>query len=148
MKILAIDQASHAGWAISNDIYGEWDMTTRKDESIGMKLIRFKAKLKEIHEAEKLDLIVYERVAGQYKSSLIHAAKLVAIIESFCEENGIQYKAYSAKEIKSFATQKGNASKAMMIQAAKELYGYNGNNDNVADALAMLNLAKYELGEK
>ena len=43
--ILALDQASHCGWALSKDLYGVWDLTTRKDEDTGMKLIRFKNKL-------------------------------------------------------------------------------------------------------
>ncbi len=144
MKILAIDQASDCGWAISKDIYGTWDLKTRKDESIGMKLLRFRSKLKEVCDTEKIDVIVYERVAGQFKASIIHAAKLVAIIESYCEEHGIEYKAYSAKEIKSFATGKGNAGKPAMIAAAKEKYGYDGESDNEADALHILHLAQQE----
>lgn len=147
MNILAIDQASNCGWAISKEIYGTWDLTTRKDESIGMKLLRFRSKLKEICDTEHIELIVYERVAGQFKASIIHAAKLVAIIESYCEENGINYKAYSAKEIKLFATGKGKAGKPLMIQAAKEKYGYDGTDDNIADALHILHLAKRDLCE-
>ena len=145
MKILAIDQASNCGWAISNEIYGTWDLKTKKDESQGMKLIRFRSKLKEICDLEGIELVVYERVAGQFKASIIHAAKLVAIIESYCEENGINYRAYSAKEIKSFATGKGSAGKPAMVQAAKDKYGYIGESDNEADALHILNLTKHEL---
>ena len=57
MKILAIDPASILGWALSNTEYGIWDLKTRKDESMGMKLIRLKSKLKEIHRLEDLDLM-------------------------------------------------------------------------------------------
>jgi len=143
-NILALDQASKLGWALSKDSYGIWDLTTRKDESIGMKLLRFEAKLIEVIELSKINLVVYERVAGRFKSSLIHAAKLVAIIESTCEKRGINYRAYSAKEIKQFATGKGNCGKPAMIAAAKEKLGYLGNNDNEADALWILELAKSE----
>ncbi len=142
MKILAIDQASNCGWAISKDIFGCWDLTTRKDESSGMKMIRFRSKLKEIVQAEGIELIIYERVAGFHKSAIIHASKMVAIIETFCEENKIAYAAYSATEIKKFATGKGNANKEAMITAAAKLYAYTGNNDNEADALHILHLAK------
>lgn len=145
MKILAIDQASNCGWAISRELYGTWDLKTKKDESQGMKLLRFRAKLKEICKLEKINLIVYERVAGIHKSSIIHAAKLVAIIESFCEENNLQYKAYSATEIKKWATGRGNAKKDLMIKMAKEKLGYQGDNDNEADALWILELAKNDL---
>lgn len=140
-RILALDQASNCGWAINNTIYGCWDLTTRKDEDTGMKLIRFRNKLKEVCESESIDLIVYERVAGMHKSSIIHAAKMVAIIETFCKDNGIGYASFSAPEIKKYATGKGNANKEKMVSAAQELYGYQGDNDNIADALHIWNLA-------
>jgi Holliday junction resolvasome RuvABC endonuclease subunit len=142
MKILAIDQASNCGWCCGKELFGCWDLTTRKDESAGMKNIRFRSKLKEIIEAEKIELVIYERVAGQYKNSIIHAAKMVAMIETFCEENGVAYAAFSAAEIKKFATGKGNANKADMILAARDKYGYAGKNDNEADALHMWHLAQ------
>ncbi len=140
-KILALDQASNCGWAIG-DLYGTWDFTTRKDESSGMKWIRLKTKLAEVHKAEKLDLIVYERPAGMHQSAVIHSAKMVAIIEEFCESNAIAYRSYSAKEIKKYATGNGNANKAAMVVAAKEKYKYDGISDNEADAMHLYNLAK------
>lgn len=145
MKILALDIASLTGWCLNNNIYGTWDLKTRKDESMGMKLIRFKSKLKEIHAAEDLDLIVYERPAGRHANSIIHQAKLIAILEEFCENTGIAYSASSASEIKKFATGKGNASKDEMIKAAKNKYGYYGNDDNEADAIHLWNLTKSKL---
>lgn len=145
MKVLALDIASTTGWCLEQGIYGTWDFKTRRDESSGMKLIRFRAKLKEIHELEKIDIMIYERPAGRHASSVIHQAKLIAVMEEFCEENGIDYRAYSAKEIKSFATGKGNAGKPQMIKAAKDKYGYTGNDDNEADAIHMWYLFKEEM---
>jgi Holliday junction resolvasome RuvABC endonuclease subunit len=148
MKILAIDPASILGWALSNTEYGIWDLKTRKDESMGMKLIRLKSKLNEIHKLEDLDLIVYERAAGRHTNSIIHQAKLIGIIEKWCEENSIEYKAYSATEIKKFATGKGNAGKPAMVKAAQDKLGYDGEDDNIADALWILNLCKSDLNLK
>jgi Holliday junction resolvasome RuvABC endonuclease subunit len=145
MTILALDIASLTGWCLNNNFYGTWDLKTRKDESMGMKLIRFKSKLKEIHNLESLDLIVYERPAGRHANSVIHQAKLIGILEEFCEQSGIQYSASSASEIKKFATGKGNASKDEMIQAAKDKYGYDGSDDNEADAIHLWNLTKDKL---
>lgn len=144
MNILSIDQASNCGWCCGDNLYGVWDFNTRKDESSGMKMLRFKAKLIEVCKLSNIQLIVYERVAGFHKNSIIHAAKMVSIIETFCEEAHIEYRAYSAKEIKKFATGNGNASKQMMIEAAKEKFGYDGNNDNEADAISMYHLVKQE----
>jgi len=134
INILAIDQASNCGWKTKN-AHGVWDFSTRKDESSGMKMLRFRAKLREVCNIEEINLIVYERVAGQHKNSIIHASKMVAIIETFCEENNIEYKAVSASEVKKFATGKGNCGKDKMIEAARLNYGYEGNNDNEADAI-------------
>ncbi len=148
LKIFAIDPASTLGWAISKLEYGTWDLKTRKDESIGMKLIRLRAKLKEINELYKPDIIVYERAAGQHKQAIIHQAKLIGIIEQWCEENKINYRAYSATEIKKYATGKGNAGKPLMIKAAQDKLSYTGNDDNEADALWILYLAKKDLSIK
>lgn len=146
MKILAIDQASRLGWAISATVYGTWDLTTRKDESHGMKLVRLRAKLAEICQSEGVTIIAYERAASQYAASVISSAKMIATIELYCTDNGIEYVGYSAKEIKMYATGKGNAKKEAMIQAAKDKYGYTGSDDNEADALHILHYAKSILG--
>jgi len=146
MKILSLDIASTTGWCLDKYLYGTWDFKTRKDESMGMKLIRFLAKLKEVYKLEKFDIVVYERPAGRHAHAIIHQAKLIGILEQFCEENNVEYKSYSASEIKKFATGKGNANKQQMIDAAKHKYHYLGNDDNEADAMHMRYLAKEELG--
>lgn len=144
-KVLALDIASTTGWCLDKGIYGTWDFKTRKDESMGMKLIRFKAKLREIHDSEKIEIIIYERAAGRHANSLIHEAKLIAVVEQFCEENGIDYRSYSAKEIKKFATGNGNASKELMIQSATKDHGYTGTDDNEADAIHLRELFRNEM---
>ena len=146
MKILSLDIASTTGWCLDKYLYGTWDFKTRKDESMGMKLIRFLAKLKEVYELENFDIVVYERPAGRHAHAIIHQAKLIGVLEQFCEENNVEYKSYSASEIKKFATGKGNANKQQMIDAAKHKYHYLGNDDNEADAMHMRYLAKEELG--
>lgn len=144
-KILAIDPASRLGWAISDVSFGEWDLVTRKDESMGMKLIRLESKLKELHDISQFTLLVYERPAGQHKNPIIHQSKLIGKIEEFCERNGVEYRGYSATEIKKFATDKGNANKEKMIEAARVKYDLlEDPTDNEADALHLLHLAKAE----
>ena len=145
IQILAIDPASILGWALSENEYGTWDLRTKKDESIGMKLLRLESKLNEIFELKHPNIIAYERAAGMHKLSIIHQAKLIGIIEQWCERKGVQYRAFSATEIKKFATGKGNAGKPKMIEAAKAKFGYLGKDDNEADALHILDLCKHEL---
>lgn len=145
-NILSIDPATLCGWAISNEIYGTWQLKLKADESWGMKLIRFKSKLTEILDAYPINLISYERPAGRNTRAIITQSKIIGIIESICEENGIDYRAYSAGEIKKYATGKGNSGKPLMISSAKEKYGYDGNDDNEADALHLLNLTSSDYG--
>jgi len=144
--ILAIDPATRSGWAISVNTYGTWDLKTRKDESWGMKLVRLRSKLTELFQAyPTIKIIVYERPAGRNTQAIITQSKIIGIIESFCQENKLEYRAYSAGEIKRHATGKGNCGKPEMIKAAKQKYKYEGNDDNEADALHLLHLAKLEL---
>lgn len=144
-KILSIDPATTCGWALSPDLYGTWNLKTRKDESWGMKLIRLRGKLVEIYQAYPFSICVYERPAGRNIPGIITQSKIIGVIESFCEEMDVAYRAYSAGEIKKFATGKGNCGKPAMIEAAQKKYGYEGDDDDIADALHLLHLAKSEL---
>jgi Holliday junction resolvasome RuvABC endonuclease subunit len=145
IKVLAIDPASKLGWAIDRMKYGVWDLRTRKDESMGMKLIRMEAKLQELFEMEHFNLLIYERPGGRNKLPIIHQSKMIGVMEQWCEKNGVQYRSYSATEIKKFATGKGNAGKPAMILAAQKKLGYTGEDDNEADAMWLLELCKFEL---
>ena len=144
MKILSLDVATHCGFC-TETASGCWDLTPKRDESKGMKLIRFKSKLREVCELENINIIVFERAAGFHKNALIVEAELHGVLKLFCEENKIEYRAYSPSEIKKFATGKGNANKQQMIEFAKSKYNYDGNDDNEADAIHLYNLAKTDL---
>lgn len=144
MRILALDIATVTGFA-TETTSGVWDFNKMKrGDSYGMRLIRFKAALREIIDLENIDIVVYERPAGQFKSSIIVASEMIGVLIALCEEKGIQYTAYSATEIKKFATGKGSAKKQDMIDAAIAL-GFNPEDDNQADAIHLYNLAKKDL---
>jgi len=142
LRILALDPATHCGYAISHQLYGVWDLTPKRDESIGMRLIRLRSKLNEILESENINLVVFERPGGRNRGALIVHSELQGQIKIICEDHKIQYRAYSSQEIKKFATGKGNCGKPAMISAAQQKLGYQGENDNEADALWLLELAK------
>ena len=144
MKILALDVATKTGFK-TETASGVWDFNKQKrGDSYGMRLIRFKSSVREILDLEKIDIVVYERPAGMFKSSIIVASEMIGVLIALCEERGIQYTAYSATEIKKFATGKGNAKKQDMIDSAVEL-GFNVIDDNHADAIHLYNLAKKDL---
>lgn len=144
MNILALDIATKTGWK-TKEASGVWDFTPKRGESIGMRVVRFKAKIREMIELVKPDLIVYELPAGLHKSSIMVASQMIGILMSECEDHNINYANESSKEIKKFATGNGNAGKPLMIKAARDL-GFDPKDDNEADAIHLYNLfvSKYE----
>ena len=147
MKMLAIDPATKCGWAHSCGESGVWDLSIRRDESSGMRLIRLRGKLDEIHRLTPVKVLVFEaarHAAPKMQGALVVQAEIQGVIKSWCEDNSIEYRGYSPSEIKKHATGKGNANKAAMKKAAIEKFG-RVEDDNEADALWLLDLAKKEL---
>lgn len=145
MKILALDPAEKFGWAISVDLFGVENFKLKSGESSGFKLIKFKAFLTKIIDTEKIEIVVYERAGGRFKNDIMSHAKWIAIIETVCIEKNVQYRAYSSGEIKTFATGKGTAKKIDMIKSAVRMYKRPIKDDNIADAMHLLHLAKKDL---
>lgn len=141
IEILALDVATKTGWRNSLS-GGTWDFSTRRDESGGMRLLRFKAKIQEIIKLQRPDLVVFERTAGFHKSALIVQAELHGVLKLILDEENIKYEAYSATEIKKIATGKGNCGKPEMIKACKEKLGIDPVDDNHADACWIYERAK------
>jgi Holliday junction resolvasome RuvABC endonuclease subunit len=147
LRILALDVATKTGWATST-ASGVWDLKIKKDESKGMRLIRLKSKIVEICSLEKIELVVFERTSGFHKNALIVQAEMHGVMKATLEELGIDYRAYSAPEIKKHATGKGNAKKDAMIEAAQNRWPtMEVIDDNHADAYWLLDLAYTDLYE-
>ncbi len=145
LKILALDLAAKTGWSVDNVTYGMENFTPRSGESAGWKLIRFKSFLIKILETEKINLVVYERAGGRFKNDIMSSAKFIAVLEIVCIEQKIEYRAYSAGEIKLHATGKGNSGKPAMIKAAIRKFKKPITDDNIADAMWLCDLAKKDL---
>ena len=151
MKILAIDPATKCGWAHSNGASGTWDLSIRRDESSGMRLLRFEAKVLEVARLIGIDVIAFESptVAQGRKANLDGmklGVKLQAIIERMCVGTDIEHIGYNLSTIKKHATGKGNASKEMMLAAARRRWpDADIEDDNEADALWLLDIAQKEL---
>ena len=151
MHILAIDPATKCGWAHSNGASGVWDLSIRRDESSGMRLLRFESKLMEVGRLVGVDVIAFEvpTVAQGRKANLDGVklgTKLQAIIERLCEGGNMEHIGYNLSTIKKHATGKGNANKEAMLAAAREQWpDVEIMDDNQADALWLLDLAQTEL---
>ena len=143
-NILALDIATKTGWK-TKTASGTWDFKPKRGESEGMRVVRFKAKVREMIAMENITLIAYERPAGRHAASIMVASEMVGVLKDLCIEFNVELACYSAKEIKSFATGNGNAGKPLMIEKAKEL-GYNPQDDNEADAIHLYRLTEQEIG--
>lgn len=148
MRILAIDIGTSCGWAIGERpliiASGVWKLQTatqRRFESVGMKWIRLRSYLKELHQAEGVQHIVVEEVRRHAGTDAAHAyGGALAVIQQWCEETGCTYEAIPVATIKRHATGKGNADKSAMIDAAMAK-GWQVEDDNHADALWLLDLS-------
>lgn len=148
MKILALDIATKCGYAYGSldteIVSGSWDFTPRHNESKGMRLVNFKRELNRLREIG-IGLLVFERVSGFHKNSLVVMAEMHGVAKEWAETAGIPYRSYSSNEIKLYATGKGNASKDEMCNAAIYKFGVDcGGDDNRADALALFHKAACE----
>ncbi len=144
-NILALDIATNTGWKTKTSS-GVWNLKPNRGESEGMRVVRFKSKVKELIELENITLVSYERPAGMHKSSIMVASEMVGVLKDLCIEKRVELACYSATEIKKFATGKGNANKDEMIKEAIRL-GFNPQDDNEADAIHLYRLTDIELNK-
>jgi Holliday junction resolvasome RuvABC endonuclease subunit len=145
LKILALDQATVTGWATDTSS-GIWNLKPNRGESEGMRVVRFKSKVREIIDMEQIGLVAYERPAGRFKASIMVSSEMIGVLKDLCIELGVELACYSATQIKAHATGKGNAKKDMMVSTAKKHFNIDIIDDNHADALWLLDLAKKDLG--
>jgi Holliday junction resolvasome RuvABC endonuclease subunit len=157
MRLLAIDPATMCGWALGRDgqIHGSgtWNLTIRRDESAGMRLVRFRSKLDEMQSSGGgIDVLIFEaaRNAGpKMQGALVVQSEIQGVLKLWCETTGVDYRGYSPSEIKKHATGKGNAGKPLMLQSAHDKWPeIRVIDDNEADALWLLDLAMKELTAK
>ena len=150
MKILALDLGTKCGWAHSTwgSGSGVWDLSIGRHESQGMRWIKFQKHLAEI--LPYTDFVAYESVARHLGTHAAHIyGGMVATLQRALTELGVDYTGVPVGTIKKFATGKGNASKAMMIDMANQYkivsdsVIYNKiTDDNEADAICLLEYAK------
>jgi Holliday junction resolvasome RuvABC endonuclease subunit len=145
MKILALDlSTAGTGWAESGGQSGVERFPTRRGESPGMRWLRFQAWLRELVGLVRPAVIAYEQAHHRGGAPTHCAHALIAIVESVAAETGIELTNRHTSQIKKHATGKGNAKKPAMLAAARERWT-DVADDNVADALWLLDLVKREI---
>lgn len=134
-NILAIDPATTSGWAQGESaglivLKGDWGHKLHTFEKLIIGLINRDTKL-----------IAYELPTGRFHNALVSHSKLAGILEKVAYEHDLGIKGYTATAIKKHATGSGRAKKRHMVLMAWKRYGYDGEDDNIADALHLLDFA-------
>lgn len=150
LKLLAIDPATKCGFAHSGGASGTWDLSIRRDESAGMRLVRLRGKLDEVKRVLGVDVVAFEaarHAAPKMQGALVVQSEIQGVIKLWCIDNKVDFRGFSPSEVKKHATGKGNANKAAMLAAAAVAFlDVNIVDDNHADALFILSLLKESLG--
>jgi Holliday junction resolvasome RuvABC endonuclease subunit len=146
LTILAIDLGTTTGWAVrARDLqiaYGFVSFKPQRFEGGGMRFLRFKRWLSEIHTmTNDIHAVYFEEVRRHAGVDAAHVyGGLMATLTSWCEHRNIPYQGVPVGAIKKHATGKGNAGKDEVI-AAMRVKGHPVSDDNEADALALLHWA-------
>ncbi|KKK65646.1 hypothetical protein LCGC14_2972040, partial [marine sediment metagenome] len=85
IRILALDFGDPTGWAHSNGTSGIWRMNIQRDESGGMRLLRFEHKIKEVYKSVGIDLIVWEAILDAHRPKGLAGVKLHSKFQAIVE---------------------------------------------------------------
>lgn len=142
MKILAFDLATKCGWAFKDNgkkaKHGTETLENKKWDGAGVRFIKFNKMVHDLLERFEPDLVVFEGVRRHRGTDAAHVyGGFMATLQTVCEGKGVPYTAYGVTEIKKFWSGNGYADKNAMIKVARDR-GYDPEDDNAADALAIL----------
>lgn len=145
MSVLALDLGTTTGFALRADacgsvVSGSWKFAPKRHEDAGMRFVRFRTTLDDMHKASGIKTIYFEEVRRHAGTTAAHIyGGFMAVLKAWCVDHSVSYQSVPVGEIKKFWTGKGNASKEMMIAEAQRR-GHEPEDDNEADALAILAL--------
>lgn len=144
--ILALDLGTTTGWALQHldgsIISGTESFKPQRFEGGGMRFLRFKRWLNELLSASHcINAVYFEEVRRHAGVDAAHAyGGFMGQLTAWCEYQNIPYQGVPVGTIKKHATGKGNAGKEEIV-AAMKARGYQPDDDNEADALALLHWA-------
>jgi Holliday junction resolvasome RuvABC endonuclease subunit len=144
--ILSLDLGTRTGWALrtvdGRVTSGSQSFKSGRFDGGGMRYLRFRRWLTELKaSAGGIDEVHFEEVRRHAGVDAAHAyGGFLATLTAWCEHQGIPYSGTPVGAIKKHATGKGNADKATVVVAMRAK-GFAPEDDNEADALALLMLA-------
>jgi len=144
--ILALDPAKVTGAAHSSGYLDVWRIGQHESEHRGKQFARMRRNIHDIARTLGIDFIAFEdAAAGSHKWNTQRFHNQLAGIVILCAaELEVPFRTYKPNTIKKFATGNGRADKSQMIASAQQQLGINPPDDNAADALWILELAKRE----
>jgi len=143
MATLALDLGTATGWALRDHTglitSGTASFRNGRFDGGGMRYLRFQNWLAELDRLSgPIAAIWFEEVRNHKGVDASHVyGGLMATLTAWAEMRGVPYRGVAVGTIKRFATGKGNANKAAMMEAARKR-GFDPKDDNEADAIAIL----------
>lgn len=143
MNVLAIDPSNRTGFAHSDGYRGVELLTRAADTHPGQRLIRFEEWLHEMLTNHPADLVAAEDASFGSHNPSIQAQhnELRGIIHLVAAEFGVKVKLFNPMTIKVHATGNGHAKKPAMVKACQFHIDPSVVDEDVADALWILDLA-------
>lgn len=140
--MLSLDLGTQTGWAVGGHdgimSSGTKSHKPSRFEGGGMRYLKFTRWLDELHSTYTLGAVYFEAVRRHLGVDVAHVyGGFLATLSSWCENSSIPYSGVAVGTIKKHITGKGNASKQAVIKAV-EAKGYRPQDDNEADAIALL----------
>jgi Holliday junction resolvasome RuvABC endonuclease subunit len=128
-----------------------WNFTPPTDAPPGRRFVDFRGKLRELRRHyPDIGLVAYENVVkGHTSTRAAHVyGGLLATLLAWCIDTFVhtRYLAVNVKVLKKWSTGNGNASKVMMVQAARRSTGLDITDDNEADAVLLALWAAEQVG--
>jgi Holliday junction resolvasome RuvABC endonuclease subunit len=137
--LLALDLGTKTGWAVSSNAgitYGMQEFKNDRFSGGGMRFLKFEKWLMGLPKPAQ---VVFEEVRRHAATDAAHVyGGLMAVVTKWCEAEGIPYQGVPVGTIKKYWAGKGNAKKDVMIAEAKKRGYKDVEDDNTADALALL----------
>lgn len=146
MRILALDCATTTGYAFTSEkdspVSGIANFALRRGESPGMRFLNFSYFLTNAVLTAAPDLVVFEQSHHRGGAATEVCVGMTTRVLEICALYGFEHAPIHSRELKKWATGKGNASKEdMQMEAAKRFPHYDSSKDkggDEADALLLL----------
>ncbi|MDN7456570.1 polynucleotidyl transferase [Burkholderia cenocepacia] len=157
MNILALDLGTSCGWALARGTdltYGTKNLAARAKDGPGQRWLKFRAMLGNHYAAAgEIHAIYYEHVIahGTREHPNVIAAHVyggfLAHLEAWCDVQRVRLVPVSVGTVKKVWTGRGNANKdAMVAEARKRGFKVGADEDDTADALAILHVGLKQEG--